>query len=43
MKVAATARPPGTPPVGGSVPPIGGGLLGSGSLPGGLGFPMPKL
>jgi RNA polymerase primary sigma factor len=41
LKVAATARPPGAPAVGG---PLGGGSnLGPGSLPGGLGFPMPKL
>ena len=41
LKVAATARPPGAPAVGG---PLGGGsTLGPGSLPGGLGFPMPKL
>ncbi len=41
LKVAATARPPGAPAVGG---PLGGGSnLGPGSLPGGIGFPMPKL
>ena len=34
LKVAATTRAPGVP---------AGGPLGSGSLPGGLGFPMPKL
>ena len=34
LKVAATTRAPGVPHV---------GPLGSGSLPGGLGFPMPKL
>jgi RNA polymerase primary sigma factor len=41
LKVAATARPPGAP---GSAPgPALGGPLGAGSLPGGLGFPLPKL
>ncbi len=50
MKVAATARPPGAPGPAGA-PGMGGmnaspsssGLHGSGSLPGGLGFPLPKL
>ena len=40
LKVAATAR--GGPPVPGGVA-AGGGQLGAGSLPGGLGFPLPKL
>jgi RNA polymerase primary sigma factor len=44
LKVAATARPTGAP---GSAPAPGGGAsggpLGAGSLPGGLGFPLPKL
>ena len=40
LKVAATARPPGSP---GGMGMGGGGPLGAGSLPGGLGFPMPKL
>jgi RNA polymerase primary sigma factor len=44
LKVAATARPPGAPSSGPvPAPGAGGGPLGSGSLPGGLGFPMPKL
>jgi hypothetical protein len=38
LKVAATARPPGLGGLGGQ-----GGPLGAGSLPGGLGFPLPKL
>ncbi|MBI5770387.1 MAG: RNA polymerase sigma factor RpoD [Verrucomicrobia bacterium] len=37
MKVAATARPPGSPP-----PPPAPSPFGLGSLPGGLGFPAPK-
>jgi RNA polymerase primary sigma factor len=41
MKVAATARPPGAPPLPPSPPAPG--LLGSGTLPGGLGFSLPKL
>jgi RNA polymerase primary sigma factor len=40
MKVAATARPAGSPTPGSA--PAGSGLLGAGSLPGGLGFPLPK-
>ncbi|MBL9202199.1 MAG: RNA polymerase sigma factor RpoD [Opitutaceae bacterium] len=40
MKVAATTRAPGAPP---PPPPTGPGLLGSGTLPGGLGFSLPKL
>jgi RNA polymerase primary sigma factor len=42
LKVAATARggAPGAPVPGGVG---GGGQLGTGSLPGGLGFPLPKL
>src|SRR4051812_16338654 len=46
LKVAATARPPG---LGGLMPGQGGlaGMpgrpMGAGSLPGGLGFPLPKL
>ncbi len=49
MKVAATARPPGAPgaPLPGNAGLGGlgglGGPLGAGSLPGGLGFPLPKL
>jgi RNA polymerase primary sigma factor len=51
LKVAATARPPGAPGVangpgggmGGMGGGFGGGPLGAGSLPGGLGFPLPKL
>jgi RNA polymerase primary sigma factor len=50
LKVAATARPPGAPvPAGpGGLPMPGGSSLGGfgsglGSLPGGLGFPAPKL
>jgi RNA polymerase primary sigma factor len=41
LKVAATARPPGAP----GIPPMAssGGPLGPGSLPGGLGFPLPKI
>ncbi len=39
LKVAATARPPGGPKAG----PGPGAPLGSGTLPGGLGFPLPKL
>jgi RNA polymerase primary sigma factor len=39
MKVAATARPPGSAKPAAGLPPV----LGSGSLPGGLGFPLPKL
>ena len=45
LKVAATARPPtgGAPaPAASGNAPAGGNLLGSGSLPGGLGFPLPK-
>jgi len=42
LKVAATTRAPGAPAVGGAPIPIGA-PLGPGSLPGGLGFPMPKL
>jgi RNA polymerase primary sigma factor len=41
MKVAATARPPGAPKS--AVPGAPGSSLGTGSLPGGLGFPLPKL
>ncbi len=42
LKVAATTRPPGAP--GGiGLGSSGGGPLGAGSLPGGLGFPLPKL
>jgi RNA polymerase primary sigma factor len=46
LKVAATARTPGAP--GGPPTPAGAGMssgshLGTGSLPGGLGFPLPKL
>ena len=44
LKVAATTRAPGGPGV--PMPPGpggGGGPLGAGSLPGGLGFPLPKL
>ena len=42
LKVAATARPPGAPGSGPlPTPSAGGGPLGSGSLPGGLGFPLP--
>jgi RNA polymerase primary sigma factor len=38
MKIAATSRPGGAPGL-----PVGGpGLLGAGTLPGGLGFPAPK-
>ncbi len=40
MKVAATARPPGAPKSPPAAPTTG--PLGSGSLPGGLGFPLPK-
>jgi RNA polymerase primary sigma factor len=43
LKVAATTRGPGMP---GMAPAMGGssgGPLGPGSLPGGLGFPLPKL
>jgi RNA polymerase primary sigma factor len=40
MKVAATTRPPGAPK---PAAQPGGSPLGSGSLPGGLGFPLPKL
>ncbi len=47
LKVAATARPPGLGGLGsaGGMGGIGGlgGPLGAGSLPGGLGFPLPKL
>jgi RNA polymerase primary sigma factor len=44
LKVAATTRAPGAPGVGiGSSGGGSGGPLGAGSLPGGLGFPMPKL
>lgn len=52
LKVAATARPPGLGGLGGPGGPAGGlgaalgglgGPLGAGSLPGGLGFPLPKL
>ncbi len=44
LKVAATARPPGLGGLG-ALGALGapGGPLGPGSLPGGLGFPMPKL
>ena len=45
LKVAATARPPtgGAPaPAASGNAPAGGNLLGSGNLPGGLGFPLPK-
>jgi RNA polymerase primary sigma factor len=41
MKVAATARAPGSPPL--PPAPPAPGLLGSGTLPGGLGFSLPKL
>ena len=40
MKIAATSRPPAAP---GAPGPSSGGPLGPGSLPGGLGFPTPKL
>ena len=40
LKVAATARPPGTHGQGAT--PAGTAPLGAGSLPGGLGFPLPK-
>ena len=47
LKVAATARLPGAPGTGPTSAPANagtsGGPLGSGSLPGGLGFPLPKL
>ena len=43
MKIAATSRPGGAAPAAPVNPLIGGGPLGSGSLPGGLGFPAPKL
>jgi RNA polymerase primary sigma factor len=47
LKVAATARLPGAPGTGPTSAPAkagtSGGPLGSGSLPGGLGFPLPKL
>jgi RNA polymerase primary sigma factor len=48
LKVAATTRGPGLPgPAGGlgggGGLGLGGGPLGAGSLPGGLGFPLPKL
>ena len=42
LKVAATTRAPGSPPLA-PQPPVTGGPLGMGSLPGGLGFPLPKL
>src|SRR6185436_14801538 len=42
LKVAATTRAPGAPMMGGASM-AGGGPLGAGSLPGGLGFPLPKL
>jgi RNA polymerase primary sigma factor len=45
MKVAATSRPPGAPPVGGAAATLPTNKLPPqmGSLPGGLGFPLPKL
>src|SRR5688500_3694227 len=46
LKVAATARTPGGPPVPnapGAANAGSGNPLGAGSLPGGLGFPLPKL
>ncbi len=45
MKVAATSRPPSAPPVGGAAAALPTNKLPPkmGSLPGGLGFPPPKL
>jgi RNA polymerase primary sigma factor len=43
LKVAATARPPGAPGAPKPAPGSSHAPLGSGSLPGGLGFPLPKL